>query len=256
MRITRRDFLRWGGALAGTLSAPGPAFGKGGRLRVPVLLYHDISDDFRDDYTVSPARFAAQMEWLYGNGYRAVPLRELARLPGNAKAVVITFDDGYASFLEYAWPLFREYGFHSTINVIGSSVGSYLDVGGNRPMLSWDEYRYLLRTGAVDLGCHTYGLHAYTHRGVIGVPGKRLEEDLEKFRELLRRETGGSTEILAWPYGLYEAKHVEIARRAGFRYLLTSGEGDFTGPGDLSAIPRKNVNDGYDIHSFKAGVES
>ena len=254
MKISRREFIRLGGVLAASICAP--ALARGMSMEVPVLLYHDISDGFRDPYTISPALFAAHMEWLHNNGFRAVPLRDIARSPGNGKTVVITFDDGYASYMEYAFPLFREYGFHSTINVIGALAGTYLRDGGNRPMLAWDEYRHLLQSGRVDIGCHSYGLHSAAHKGVMGVSGETLRQDLGTFREVLRRETGKSTDILAWPYGLYDAKRIAIARKEGFRYLLTSREASFAASGDLAEIPRRNIDNLYDITSFRAGVES
>ena len=254
MKISRREFIRLGGVLAASVCAPALARGKS--MEVPVLLYHDISDGFRDTYTISPSLFAAHMEWLHNNGFRAVPLRDIVRSPGDGKTVVITFDDGYASYMEYAFPLFREYGFHSTVNVIGSLAGTYLRDGGNRPMLAWDEYRHLLRSGRVDIGCHSYGLHSAAHKGVMGVSGETLRQDLGTFREVLRRETGISTDILAWPYGLYDAKRISIAREEGFRYLLTSREAFFSASGDIAEIPRRNIDNLYDITSFQAGVEA
>ncbi len=254
MKISRREFLRLGGALAGSIYVP--ALARQMSAGVPVLLYHDISDAFGDSYTISPSLFASQMEWLYNDGFRAVSLRDIPLLSGNGKPVVITFDDGYASYMDYAFPLFREYGFHATINVIGSVVGTYLREGGNRPMLSWDEYRYLQQSGQVDIGCHTYGLHSAARRGVLGVSGETLRQDLRRFREVLRRETGMSTDILAWPYGLFDAARVAIARDEGFRYLLTSREASFTTAGDPADIPRRNIDNLYDITSFRIGVES
>jgi peptidoglycan/xylan/chitin deacetylase (PgdA/CDA1 family) len=183
-------------------------------------------------------------------------LRDIARPPGNGKAVVITFDDGYASYMDYAFPLFREYGFHSTINVIGSLAGTFLWEGGNRPMLAWDEYRYLLQSGRVDIGCHSYGLHSAANKGVLGVSGETFRQDLRTFREVLRRETGKSTDILAWPYGLYDTKRVSIAREEGFRYLLTSREASFLVSGDVAEIPRRNIDNLYDITSFRMAVDS
>jgi peptidoglycan/xylan/chitin deacetylase (PgdA/CDA1 family) len=253
MKITRREFLWLGGGLTASLYVRGLAHGASGNY--PVLLYHDISDDYRDAYTVSPSLFSAQMEWLFNNGFRAIALRDIDRIPENGKAVVITFDDGYATYMDYAFPLFREYGFHSTINVIGAYVGKYLKEGGNRPMLAWDEYRHLLRSGRVDVGCHTHDLHAAAHRGVLGVSDRTLEEDLERYRTVLRRETGISTDILAWPYGLYDAKRISIAKKAGFRYLLTSREDSTAKSADGSEIPRRNIDNQYDITSFRASVE-
>jgi peptidoglycan/xylan/chitin deacetylase (PgdA/CDA1 family) len=229
MKISRREFIRLGGALAASICAP--ALARETPDGIPVLLYHDISDGFRDSYTISPS-------------------------PKNGKAVVITFDDGYASYMEYAFPLFREYGFHSAINVIGSLAGTFLREGGNRPMLAWDEYRHLLRSGRVDIGCHTHGLHSAGHKGALGASVETLRQDLRTFREVLRRETGESTEILAWPFGLYDANRISIARKEGFRYLLTSREASFQGSGDISEIPRRNIDNLYDIESFRIGVES
>jgi peptidoglycan/xylan/chitin deacetylase (PgdA/CDA1 family) len=254
MKISRREFLHLGGVLAASICAPELA--RGTSVDVPVLLYHDISDAFRDSYTISPSLFAAHMEWLNNNGFRAIALRDIARPQGNGRQVVITFDDGYASYMEYAFPLFREYGFHSTINLIGSLAGTYLHDGGNRPMLAWDEYRYLLQSGRVDIGCHSYGLHSAAHKGVMGVSGEMLRKDLGTFLEVLRRETGRSTDILAWPFGLYDPERIAIARKEGFRYLLTSREAPFAVSGDVSEIPRRNIDNLYDITSFRAGVEA
>ena len=253
MKISRRGFLRLGGALAASICAP--ALARETPVEVPVLLYHDISDDFRDSYTISPSLFAAHMEWLHNNGFRAVAVRDIARPPENGKAVIITFDDGYASYMDYAFPLFREYGFHSTVNVIGSLAGRFLHDGGNRPMLAWDEYRDLLQSGLVDIGCHSYRLHSAVHKGVLGVSGETFRQDLRTFREVLRKETGESTEILAWPYGLYDAERISIARKEGFHYLLTSREASFQVSGDLAEIPRRNIDNLYDITSFRIGVE-
>jgi peptidoglycan/xylan/chitin deacetylase (PgdA/CDA1 family) len=112
------------------------------------------------------------MEWLYSNGYSAISLSRLKDSQLPEKAVVITFDDGYASFMDFSFPLLQSYRFKATINIIGNAVGSYLPMAGNRPMLSWDEYRYLTAGGIVDLGCHTFKLHAFRHRGVLDVPEK------------------------------------------------------------------------------------
>lgn len=253
MKISRREFIRLGGALAASIGVP--ALARESSVEVPVLLYHDVSNEYRDPYTISPSLFAAQMEWLHNNGFRAVPLREIVRLPENGKAVVITFDDGYASYMDYGFPLLREYGFHSTINVIGSLAGTYLLDGGNRPLMAWDEYRHLLKSGLVEIGCHTHALHSFARKGVLGISGETLRQDLRTFREVLRKETGRSTDILAWPYGLYDAKRTSIAREEGFRHILTSRNASFRGSGDIAEIPRRNINERHDIASFRTWVE-
>ena len=127
MYLTRRDFLKLSSA-AIVLSPTLPKYLFAYEIKIPVLLYHDISASFKDYYTVSPSNFASQMEWLYSIGYTALSFKEIRRFieNGGEKAVIITFDDGYASFVNYAFPLLQDYGFKATINIIGKYVEKFL----------------------------------------------------------------------------------------------------------------------------------
>jgi hypothetical protein len=44
---------------------------------------------------------------------------------------VITFDDGYTDFKDFAWPLLKQYGFSATVFLVSNQIG-----GTNH----WDEY--------------------------------------------------------------------------------------------------------------------
>jgi len=251
MALTRRTFLKTTGMAA--LSLPFLRIAGAGAGTVPVLLYHDISDEGPGPYTLSPPLFAAQMEWLFSEGFRVVPVRELERTSatGSGRTVVITFDDGYASFLDHAFPVLSYYRFPATINIVAAWTGKFIETepGRNRPLLSWDEYRFLLGTGLVDLGCHTFDLHH--PGGVPAVPAERLRQDLRRFQETMERETGRTADILAWPYGIYDRSGMDEAQREGFRCLLTSNEGLFTVGSRLDEVPRLNIGGQADLRSFR-----
>jgi len=254
MALTRRTFLKTTGMAA--LSLPFLRIAGAGAGTVPVLLYHDISDEGPGPYTLSPPLFAAQMEWLFSEGFRVVPVRELERTSatGSGRTVVITFDDGYASFLDHAFPVLSSYGFPATINIVGAWAGRFIETepGRNRPLLSWDEYRFLLGTGLVDLGCHTFDLHH--PGGAPAVPAEKLRQDLRRFQETMERETGRTADILAWPYGTYDRSGMDEARRAGFRYVLTSNEVLFTAGSRLDEVPRLNIGGPADLRSFRRTI--
>ncbi|MCX7793489.1 MAG: polysaccharide deacetylase family protein [Thermodesulfovibrionales bacterium] len=245
--ITRRNFLKLSGSL---LAAPLFSDFLYFKKEIPVLLYHDISKDFHDDYTISPALFSAQMEWLYSAGYVSLTFRDVESfLEGDErKGIIITFDDGYASLMDYAFPLLKEYNFKATVNIIGVYVGSYINLGGNRPVLSWDEYRYLLQSGLVDLGCHTYNLHF--KRGMQSLNEEEFKRDLLIFQDIFYSETGKKTDIFAWPYGLYNERALPLLKEAGFKYILTSEEGFLKGK-NFHKVPRLNINNKIDLFSFK-----
>lgn len=251
MNLNRRDFLKLSAGTLAYLSIPGIARSERERAAVPVLMYHDLSNVYRDPYTTTPSLFAAQMEWLYAEGYRAVSIAEALKLRHrpDEKVVVITFDDGYASFIDYAFPLLEGYGFRATIAVIGASVGSVITLEGKRPMLSWDEYRFLASSGVVDLACHTYNLHSFLK--VQGIGEAELAADLLQFQTIMEQELGHRSELLAWPYGYYRKDWIPVAQRAGFRYLFTSNEGYLGGSGDTTEIPRLAINSKLDLVSFQ-----
>jgi peptidoglycan/xylan/chitin deacetylase (PgdA/CDA1 family) len=248
-RLTRRDFLRQSGAMV-LLSSAMPRIVQADQCKLPVLLYHDIAEQFHDEYTIAPSLFAAQMEMLYTHGYKAVLLNELSvRDEECERKVVLTFDDGYASFLDYCFPLLKEYGFKTTINVIGQLMGTSVIWGGSRPILSWDECRFLKESGLVDFGCHTYGLHR---------PGstsqeleRNLHSDLIRFSEVFSAEMGAETDILAWPYGIYDRKAVRTAQQLGFKYFLTSNKKLFIPDGSYEEIPRLNVGNKHNLAAFQ-----
>ncbi len=249
--VSRRNFLKMSGtavAAAFALQACGGMrvgeYALGDR-RLPVLMYHDISLS-RDDYTITPSLFAAHMEFLYSNGYRAVSFSEAESLPDAElrRAVIITFDDGYASFIDFAYSYLEQYGFKATINIIGEKVGSYIELNTGRPMLSWEEYRYLSRGGLVSFGCHMYHLHNFL-KNATTVSSSELAKDLKLFLSTLKKETGKGTDILAWPFGFYNSKTIGVAKAHGFKYIMNSNRGYYEarrGGTGSDGAPRYNLN--------------
>ena len=74
------------------------------------LAYHDVEDEDPDQgfLSVRTDRLVDQLNWLRENGYQAVSVDQIlaARQPGGKplpeRAVLLTFDDGYRSFLTRA----------------------------------------------------------------------------------------------------------------------------------------------------------
>ena len=255
--LLRRDFLKIGLFATMTLGENISLFGNDDEGTVVVLMYHDINPYVKDSYTVGPVDFASQMEWLFGQGYTTLFVDEVDAFvrKGGKKGVVLSFDDGYFSFLSYAYPFLSRYGFKATINIIGESVGSWTHYKTNRPMLSWDEYRYLLGEGRVQLGCHTYRIHQEPSR-ILKLSESQLLEDLSLFQETLKHETGKISSVMAWPFGKYRQQEIDIAKKAGFVYFLTSNEDYWNIIKDgIDTIPRLSVSYKLDLISYRQYIE-
>ncbi|MBI5924756.1 MAG: polysaccharide deacetylase family protein [Aquabacterium sp.] len=173
---------------------------------IPILCYHRFGrangGGASSKMTVSATAFAAQLAWLKRNGYHVLKLADLrAWLDGQRalplKSVVITADDGYASFYHQAYPLLQQYGAPATLFV-------YTDFIGAGDAVDWSELQEMTRSGLIDVQSHSR-----THRNLIehpngeseGVYQQALFNEIKLPRELLAQKLGTEQSSYAYPYG-------------------------------------------------------
>ena len=93
------------------------------RTRVPILMYHSISDNFfgkshpHFQIHTSAAVFSQQMRWLRHAGYRTFEAWASLQAAGAdlSQTVVITFDVGYRDFYTEAMDVLKQCGFKASI---------------------------------------------------------------------------------------------------------------------------------------------
>src|SRR4029077_15060087 len=176
----------------------------GGYQIVPILTYHNLAEQAKGRLVLAAASFREQMQYLKTNSYRVVSLAEFIeftrlgrQLP--QRAVVLTFDDGYHSFKDYAYPVLKELGFTAPPFI-------YTDwVGAGRGALSWNDLRELTAAG-FDIEAHTK-----THADLRRAQGeteaqyaRRMRAELELPQDLFNKNLGRRSPILAYPYGRWE----------------------------------------------------
>jgi peptidoglycan/xylan/chitin deacetylase (PgdA/CDA1 family) len=96
--------------------------------RALIVAYHRIAEPTLDPQLlcVSPQHFAEHLE-IMTRAYAPLSLRALGqrveegRVP--SRALVVTFDDGYADNLSHATPLLERYGVPATVFVVSGVVG-------------------------------------------------------------------------------------------------------------------------------------
>jgi peptidoglycan/xylan/chitin deacetylase (PgdA/CDA1 family) len=135
--------------------------------RPTVLMYHRIGEEVADPWalSVSPSRFDEQLAWL-GRHREVLSLSEFARrhrdgdLP--ARAIAITFDDGYFCNASVAAPLLRAHDLPATIFVTTEPVS-----GGQE--FWWDDLQRIVADAPVDrLTVSAGGERVEVHIGEAG----------------------------------------------------------------------------------------
>lgn len=168
---------------------------------VPILCYHNLGPQSKGRLLMAGSQFEQQMRYLKAEGYRVVKLTDFIEwLQGKRqlprRAVVLTFDDGYRAFREFAYPVLKELGFPATLFV-------YTDyVGAGRNALSWEDLKTLSAEG--------FDVHAHskTHADLRRATGEtdaqyaqRMSQELGEPLKLFQRYLGRPTPYLAYPYG-------------------------------------------------------
>jgi peptidoglycan/xylan/chitin deacetylase (PgdA/CDA1 family) len=193
---------------------------------VPVLSYHKFSESHRDAMTVTGKAFEEQMELLQRRGYRVVTLDEIydfldfkGDLP--EKSVAITFDDGWRSMYDIAYPILRKYGYPATLFVSTDMIT------GSRKTLSWDLIREMMKEG-VDVENHTVNhrnLEKMNEGETLEEYVRDLERELVESARIIRDKTGRQVRYLAYPYGATNSLVVALAGKLGYRGALTVKRG-------------------------------
>ena len=252
--------LGWTMALAPAASA-GPQARSTKAEPLVVLAYHEIAEPRAaviPDYAVTPENFRDQMDWLAGHGYHFVSVDQVLAArehhrPLPSKPVLLSFDDGYRSVYEQAYPVLQRFSAPAVLGLVGSWLEpkSGLVAFGDSKLdrarfLTWPQLRTMLASGLVSVGSHTYDLHhgipanpqgnsepAVTSR--LYQPGKgyedaasyrqRLADDLKHNSDLLQRQLGQRPRTVIWPYGRYNATAEAVAKAAGMPLGLTLDDG-------------------------------
>lgn len=183
---------------------------------VPILCYHNLGEQAKGRLVLAASRFQEQMRHLKANGYRVVSLGEFVeftRLGGQLprRSVVLTFDDGYRSFRQFAYPVLKDFGFAATLFV-------YTDyVGAGRNALSWQDLRELLAEG-FDVQSHskTHGDLRRASDETDAQYARRMQAELAHPQDLFQKNLGRKSPIIAYPYGSWDERVLGKAGEYGY----------------------------------------
>lgn len=183
---------------------------------LPVLTFHMI-DDKPSVLSYSPELFKRFMDKLFGRGYRTINLTDAVEKitsgkPFPERSFVLTFDDGYWSVFDKAFPVLLEHGMSATVfltvgdSTVSDSYKRLPSLNGSE-MLRWREI-IEMRDAGIDFGSHTL-----THPDLTRLDRARIEHEIRKSKEVIEDNLGISVSSFAYPYGKYNEKCIETARR-------------------------------------------
>jgi len=224
--------------------------------QVAVIAYHHISATAKSSVTITPKLFKEQLAMLKDRNYQFLTLKQFeyymsgGAVPDNA--VLVTFDDGYESYYDTAYPVLQELCIPSVNFIITEQLNDPL--GGNIPFLSNDQVSQMLDTpgNLSEFGCHSDRLHTQKNGQpllLLQSSGdgtaeaqesyeQRIAEDTRVCRSKLKELSGRPVDAYAYPFGSFDRNASAILGKNGIRYAFTVVSEMATNEDDPMQIPR------------------
>ena len=123
-----------------------------------IFCYHRLVDKVRYPGTeITPAAFEAQMKELKDKGITVISMQDLLAWKRGEKNIpprcaVITFDDGWKSQYEVAWPIMKKFGYPFTLFIYTEGVRGGALGGGEA--ITWEQLADM-RDNGVDIEAHS-----------------------------------------------------------------------------------------------------
>jgi peptidoglycan/xylan/chitin deacetylase (PgdA/CDA1 family)/thiamine kinase-like enzyme len=187
-------------------------FSKKNKNKKIVLCYHSVGDTgWRFSTRIN--EFEKQLIYLKKN-YKLLNLGDL--LKSDKGGIHITFDDGYQDVIENALPLLEKENIPATMFALSNSQkANRLELDNDLPIINYDQIRVLIKRGW-EIGSHTR-----THANLAMINESELENEIVKSKLELEQNLKRPIKYLAYPKGIYSAKVMDIARKAGYEAAFT-----------------------------------
>lgn len=231
-----------------------------------ILLYHRVADVAFDPYllAVDPRNFAVHLKYLKSN-YQVISLKTLVagwrkkNIP--TRAVVITFDDGYADNYSQAVRFLRPLTLPATFFVTAQSVNSqrpfYWDKATPRKdqgrCLSQKKLKLLSKDNLFEIGSHSL-----THPHLSQLSLKRQRKEILGSKKRLEKITAKPVNFFSYPFGTandYNDQTLTLLKQGGYKAACANFPGMVTKQTSLFQLPRFIIRN-WKISQFKKELSS
>ena len=211
-----------------------------------VLCYHGVCEQPPDEWSVTPAQLREQVQLVLRDRVPVTVERLVAWLRGEAaivaRAVAITFDDGFVDLLAHAAPVLAEAGVPATAFVAPGLLSreaadaSYVP---SRPIMDWSQTAELAAMPG-----WTIGSHSLTHPQLATLDAAQARRQIRDSKAVLEDRLGRPVTLLAYPYGTahtVSTRDQHLAAEAGYEAAFMDMTGPLSTSCDLMALPRTKV---------------
>ena len=232
------------------------------KTALPVIMYHQVTKKHSKTgrYCVLLNQLKEDLEYIKSKGYNTITMTQLInhvynneRIPD--KPIIITFDDGFESIMQYVYPLLNEMNMCAVVSVVGAYADfteEQNDHNVNYAYLDWDEITKLAKSKCIEIQNHSYNMHIINseRRGVAKCAGEDLDtykavfsEDIISFQNKIKKVSGYTPNTFTYPFGAFSKESPDVLKELGFKAALVCEE-------RINYIDREDTEWMYNIGRF------
>src|SRR5438093_2641585 len=200
--------------------------------QVIVYGYHRFVNQVRrPDTEITPQMFEQQMQELKNRGITVIGMQDFLAWKRGEKNIpprcaIISFDDGWKSQYDVAWPIMKKFGYPFTLFIYTEGVRGGHFGGGEA--VTWEQLAEM-RDAGVDIQAHSE-THQDLRKPYDKVAKKKLsppeyeqwlQNEVGRCKETLEQRLGIKVDCFAVPYGFYNQHIKDVCKNAGYEAVFT-----------------------------------
>jgi peptidoglycan/xylan/chitin deacetylase (PgdA/CDA1 family) len=200
--------------------------------QVIVYGYHRFVNQVRrPDTEITPQMFEQQMQELKNRGITVIGMQDFLAWKRGEKNIpprcaIITFDDGWKSQYDVAWPIMKKFGYTFTMFIYTEGVRGGHFGGGEA--ITWEQLTEM-RDAGIDIQAHSE-THQDLRKPYDKVAKKKLsppeyeqwlQNEVGRCKDTLEQRLGIKVNCFAVPYGFYNQHIKDVAKNAGYEAVFT-----------------------------------
>ncbi len=181
--------------------------------RIPIINYHKIED--RSDFGITARKisdFKRDIDMLCSQGFETVGFNDVSTASLPSRPIMITFDDGYTSFINHAMPALLERGMKAVVYIPTDFIGmaNNWDVHiGRFTYKHMDRHQIsVINTAGMEIGSH-----GCSHRFLNILPVTTLVNELKNSRMVLEKIINKKVLSVSYPFGRANQRVLRMAQK-------------------------------------------
>ncbi len=211
------------------------------------IMYHRFNENKYPSTNIRMEIFLKQIQIINNLNYEFIHPNEFKKkfdTPKKQKKILLTIDDAFQSFYDFAWPYLKE-------NQIPFILFVSTEPVGKKGYMTWDQIKEVEKENFAIIGHHSH-----THEYLIEDSNQNFVKDIEKANKIFNEKIGYVPELFSYPFGEY-SEFMRNYISNNFKYAFGQHSGVIDVNKEKFQLPRFPINENYgEIKRFTSIIKT